>query len=132
NGELDVYSAADPAGNAHANRYLAGSNVGRGAWWGAIGGETFAGVKASAGPQAIVDGLLAATRLPTAADTAANRPFTKVYVWQFDSTRTSPVAAIRDATSDALARYPPLAAGVALHHWAAIDTWALLGGCYRY
>jgi len=132
NGELDVYSASAPDGTAPANRYLAGSNVVGVAWSGAIDGETFAGVKASPGPQAIVDGLLAATRLPTAADTAANRPFTKVYVWQFDSTRTSPIAAISDATPDVLTRYPPLAAGVALHHWAAIDTWALLGGCYRY
>jgi hypothetical protein len=21
---------------------------------------------------------------------------------------------------------------VVLHHWATVDTWALLGGCYRY
>ena len=29
-------------------------------------------------------------------------------------------------------KYPPIAAGVTFHHWAATDAWALLGGCYRY
>jgi hypothetical protein len=102
------------------------------AWSGAISGRTFAQVKASPGPQATVDALLAATALPAQADTSANRPFTKVYVWQFDSSRTSPIASISDATQAVLAQYPPLSAGVVFHHWAATDTWALLGGCYRY
>ena len=102
------------------------------AWSPAIDRETLANVKAGAGPQAIVDGLLAASKLPAAADTPANRPFTKIYVWQFDSTRTSPIASISDATPDVLAKYPPLAAAVVLHHWATTDTWGLLGGCYRY
>ena len=132
NGEIEIYGAHSPDGTAPVSRYLSGANAIGVAWSGAIDGQTFAGVKPAPGPQAIVDGLLAATKLPAAADTAANRPFTKVYVWQFDSTRTSPIAAISDATPDVLARYPPLAAGVALHHWAANDTWALLGGCYRY
>jgi hypothetical protein len=132
NGEIEVYGAHSPDGTAPANKYLGGANVIGVAWSGAIERQTFANVKASAGPQAIVDGLLAATKLPAAADTPANRPFTKIYVWQFDSTRTSPIATIADATPDVLAKYPPLAAGVALHHWAATDTWALLGGCYRY
>ena len=132
NGELEVYGASSADGTAPANKYLAGANVIGVAWSGPIERETFAGVKPGQGPQAIVDALLAATKLPAGADTAANRPFTKIYVWQFDSTRTSPIAAIADATPDVLARYAPLAAGVALHHWAPIDSWALLGGCYRY
>ena len=132
NGEIEIYGAHSPDGTAPVNRYLSGANAIGVAWSGAIESETFANVKASPGPQAIVDALLAATKLPAAADTPANRPFTKVYVWQFDSTRASPIAAINDATPDVLAKYPPLAAGVALHHWAAVDSWALLGGCYRY
>lgn len=132
NGEIEVYSAHASDGTAPVKTYLSGGNVAGVAWSGPITSENFAGVKASAGPQATVDALLTATRLPQAADTAANRPFTKVYVWQFDSSRTSPIAAITDATADVLAKYPPLAAGVVLHHWAAVDTWALLGGCYRY
>ena len=79
-----------------------------------------------------VDALLTATRLPTQADTPQNRPLTKAYVWQFDSTKTSPIESITDATPDVLSKYPPLAAGVVFHHWSAIDTWALQGGCYRY
>ena len=132
NGEIEIYGAHSPDGTAPVNRYLSGANAISVAWSGAIERETFAGVKPGPGPQATVDALLAATRLPAAADTPANRPFTKVYVWQFDSTRASPIAAINDATPDVLARYPSLPAGVALHHWAASDTWALLGGCYRY
>jgi hypothetical protein len=132
NGEIEIYGAHSPDGAAPVNRFLSGANAVGVAWSGVIDRETFANVKPSPGPEAIVDGLLAATKLPAAADTSANRPFTKVYVWQFDSTRTSPIAAITDATPDIVARYPPLAAGVTLHHWAAADTWALLGGCYRY
>ena len=132
NGEIEVYGASSPDGTAPVNKFLAGANVSGVAWSGPIEQQTFAAVKPSAGPQAIVDGLLAATKLPAAADTPANRPFTKVYVWQFDSTRPSPISAITDATPAVLAKYPPLAAGVVLHHWAGIDNWALLGGCYRY
>ncbi|HET7338713.1 MAG TPA: hypothetical protein VFK22_04140 [Candidatus Dormibacteraeota bacterium] len=132
NGEIEVYGAHSPDGTAPVNKYLSGENVIGVAWSGPIANDTFASVKASAGPQAIVDGLLTATKLPAAADTAANRPFTKVYVWQFDSSKSSPIAAIGDATPDALAKYPSLNAGVVIHHWAAIDTWALIGGCYRY
>jgi hypothetical protein len=132
NGEIEIYGAHSPDGTAPVNRYLSGTNAIGVSWSGAIERETFAAVKPTPGPQAIVDGLLAATKLPATADTASNRPFTKVYVWQFDSTRTSPIATIGDATPDILARYPPLGAGVTLHHWSASDTWALLGGCYRY
>lgn len=131
-GELEIYGSSAPDGAAPANRYLSGANVVGVAWSGPIERNNFASVKASPGPQATVDALLAATRLPTAADTAANRPFTKVYIWQFDSSKTTPIAAIGDATPDVLAKYPSLNAGVVIHHWAASDTWALLGGCYRY
>jgi hypothetical protein len=132
NGEIEVYGAHSPDGTPPIKTYLGGSNVAGIAWSGPIEGETFANVKASPGPQATVDALLTATKLPPAADTSANRPFTKVYVWQFDSAKTSPIAAIADATPDVLAKYPSLNAGVVIHHWAASDTWSLLGGCYRY
>jgi len=89
-------------------------------------------VKATAGPQATVDALLTATRLPAAADTAANRPLTQVYLWQFDSSKPSPIESIADATPTVLDKYPPLAAGVVYHHWAPSDAWTFLGGCYRY
>jgi hypothetical protein len=131
-GEIQVYSAAAADGTAPAARYGPGANVIGVAWSGAIATESFAQVNASAGPQPIVDALLAATKLPAAADTPQNRPLTKVYVWQFDSTKTSPIASIGDATPDVLAKYPPLSAGVVYHHWAASDPWTLLGGCLRY
>jgi hypothetical protein len=131
-GDLEIYTSSAPDGTAPANRYLGGGNVIGVAWSGAIERETFASIKASPGPQTIVDTLLTATKLPAAADTAANRPFTKVYVWQFDSSKTSPIATLGDATPDVLAKYPSLNAGVVIHHWAASDTWSLLGGCNRY
>jgi hypothetical protein len=132
NGEIEVYGAHSSDGTPPVKTYLAGSNVAGMAWSGPVERQTFASVKPSSGPQAIVDALLIATKLPAAADTAANRPFTKVYVWQFDSAKTSPISAITDATPDVLAKYPSLNAGVVIHHWAASDTWSLLGGCYRY
>ncbi len=132
NGELELYAASAPDGTAPAGKFLSGSNVVGVAWSPAIEGHAFSAVKASAGPQAMVDGLLDATKLPAGADTPSGRPLTRVYLWQFDSVKTSPIAAIADATPDVLARYPSLAAGVVFHHWAPSDTWALLGGCYRY
>jgi hypothetical protein len=80
----------------------------------------------------MVDALLGVTALPAGADTPAARPLTKVYLWQFDSTKASPIESIKDATPALVAQYPPLAAGVVIHHWAPLDTWALLGGCFRY
>jgi hypothetical protein len=132
NGELQVYNASAPDGTAPVNKYLGGSNVQGVSWSGPITDKTFAMVKASAGPQALVDALLTATALPAAADTAANRPFTKVYLWIYDSSKASPIALITDATPTVLSKYPPLAAGVVYHHWAPTDTWGLIGGCYRY
>lgn len=130
NGELELYNAAAPDGPP-ATKYLAGKGVIGVSWSRPLPLFTFADVKAGGGPQA-VDALLAATQLPAAADTAANRPLTQVYMWQFDSSKTSPIETITDATQEVLAKYPPMAAGVVYHHWAASSTWALLGGCYRY
>ena len=131
-GELQLYNTAAPDGTAPVNRYLGGTNVQGVAWSRPIPAKTFAMVKASAGPQSMVDALLAATKLPAEADTPANRPLTKIYLWQFDSTKTSLMASITDTSPTVLAKYPPLRAGVVYHHWAPLDTWELLGGCYRY
>ncbi|HSS60518.1 MAG TPA: hypothetical protein VLK30_03560 [Candidatus Limnocylindrales bacterium] len=132
NGALELYAASAPDGTAPAGRYLGGANVVGVAWSAPLANQTYANVKASAGPQPLVDALLAATKLPAAADTPANRPLTRIYLWQFDSTKSSPIESIADATPDVLAKYPPMNAGVVFHHWAALDTWAMLGGCYRY
>jgi hypothetical protein len=131
-GEIQLYGAAAPDGTSPTNRYLTGSNVTGIAWSRPIEDKTLANLKASVGPQAMVDALLNATKLPAQADTPAARPLTKVYLWQFDSTKTSPIESITDATPTVLAQYPPMNAGVVFHHWSPIDTWALLGGCYRY
>jgi hypothetical protein len=94
--------------------------------------KSLALVKPGSGPQAFVDALLESTKLPSAADSAAARPLTKVYLWQFDSSRSSPIANISNPTPAILQQYPPLAAGVVFHHWAPSTSWTLLGGCNRY
>jgi hypothetical protein len=132
NGELELYSAAGSDGTAPTKTYLAGGNVTGTDWSAAMPNEIAAKLKPGPGPQAMVDALLGATALPAAADTPAARPLTKVYLWQFDSTKASPIESIKDATPTVLDQYPPLAAGVVFHHWAPLDTWPLLGGCYRY
>jgi hypothetical protein len=132
NGGLEVYSSTAADGAAPVNKYLGGSNVVGVAWSGPIAGKTIAALKPSGGPQALVDALLEATKLPAEADTAANRALTKVYLWQYDSSKASPIASIADATPNVLSKYPPLAAGVMVHHWAPSDVWRLIGGCYRY
>jgi hypothetical protein len=130
-GEIELYIAGAADGPT-AKRYLSGANVIGVSWSGPLPDRTPAGVKPSGGPQATVDALLGATKLPAQADTAANRPFTQIYVWQYDSSKASPIASITDASQSVLDKYPPLAAHVLYHHWAPSDTWALLGGCYRY
>jgi hypothetical protein len=55
-----------------------------------------------------------------------------VYLWQFDSTKPSPIAAITDATPSVLQQYPAMTGTVVFHHWAPSASWALLGGCWRY
>jgi hypothetical protein len=132
NGELEIYSAAAADGTAPANRYLAGGNVTGVSWSAPIPDRAPSMIKAGPGPQTMVDALLDATKLPAAADTPQARPLTKVYLWQFDSTKDSPIAAIADATPAVLSKYPPLDAGVVIHHWAPSNMWTFLGGCYRY
>jgi hypothetical protein len=132
NGELQIYKAAGTDGTPPVKRYLIGTGVSGVDWSGPIQDESSTGIKAAGGPQSAVDALLQATQLPAAADTPAARPITKVYLWQYDSSTTSPIATITDATASVLQQYPPLAAAVVFHHWAPLGTWALLGGCYRY
>jgi hypothetical protein len=132
NGELELYGAAGADGTAPAKTYLAGGNVTGTDWSAPMPSLTAAGLKAGPGPQAMVDALLNVTKLPAAADTPEARPQTRVYLWQFDSTRPSPIESIKDATPALLTQYPPLAAGVVFHHWGPADSWQLLGGCFRY
>jgi hypothetical protein len=132
NGELEIYNAAAADGTPPAAKYLAGAGVIGVAWSGPIPDQSLSLVKTGPGPQPTVDALLDATKLPAAADSPAARPLTKVYLWQFDATKDSPIASIADATPAVLSKYPPLDAGVVFHHWAPSSTWALLGGCYRY
>jgi hypothetical protein len=129
-GEVQVYKA-DAADGAAGAQYPAAGIIGVD-WSPPIPGESLALVKPDHGPQPFVDALLDATKLPAAADTSEARPLTKVYLWQFDSSKSSPIDAITDPTAAVLQQYPPLAAGVVFHHWAASGTWALLGGCNRY
>ncbi len=131
-GEVELYAASAADGTAPAGVYLRGGNVLGVSWSAAMPDRTFSMVKAAPSPQAMVDALLDATKLPVAADTPANRPFTKVYAWSFDSSKTSPISSIADATAAILARYPPLDAGVVIHHWAPSQPWAFAGGCIRY
>jgi len=131
-GRIQIYNAAGKDGTAPLKNYLVGSGVSGVDWSGAIHGQSFESVKPATAPQPVVDGLLATTKLPKVADTPANRPVTKVYVWQFDSSKASPIAAITDATPAILQEHPPLQAAIVYHHWAPMASWALLGGCYRY
>ena len=130
NGEIELYDTSAPDGPP-AGRFLGAQNVVGVAWSGPID-RSLASVRPGPGAQDIVDALLKATALPAAADTSQNRPLTQIYLWQFDSSKSSPIETISDATPAVLAKYPPLSAAVVFHHWAATDTWALLGGCYRY
>lgn len=132
NGEVQVYASQGKDKTPPIHRYLGSIHVSTLDWSAPIPGETFAAVKAGAAPQTMVDALLGTTMLPAAADTPAKRPLTKVYVWQWDSSKASPISAITDATPAILQQYPPLAAGVFFHHWAPFASWELLGGCFRY
>jgi hypothetical protein len=131
-GEVQVYSATAPDGTPPVIKALSTSNPIGVDWSAPMPDKSLAMIKPNGGPQPVVDGLLAATKLPAAADTPSARPLTNVYIWQYDSTKSSPIASIADATPAILQKYPPLAAGVVFHHWAASASWALLGGCYRY
>jgi len=132
NGELEVYAASGADGTPPLKKYLTGGNVIGVDWSAPIPARTAAMLRPSPGPQAIVDALLTATMLPAAADTPAARPLTRIYLWQFDSTKASPIGSITDATPTVLGQYPPLPAAVVFHHWAPSATWQLIGSCYRY
>jgi len=131
-GEIELYSASGADGTPPAKTYLTGGNVLGVDWSLPIPAKTPASLKAGPGPQAMVDGLLTATQLPAAVDTSAGRAQAKIYIWQFDSTKASPMASIIDASPAILTQYPPLPAAVVFHHWAPSANWLLLGGCFRY
>ncbi len=132
NGVIELYAASGADGTPQLKTYLSGGNVIGLDWSAPIPTKTAVELKPGSGPQAMVDGLLTSTMLPAAADTPAARPETKIYLWQFDSTKASPIASIAAATTEILSQYPPLPAAVVIHHWAASTTWQLLGGCFRY
>ena len=132
NGGLELYSASGADGTPPVKKYLAGGNVIGVDWSAPMPTRTATMLKPSPGPQAIVDALLAATMLPPAVDNPAARSAAKIYLWQFDSTSTSPIASIADATPAVLSQYPPLPAAVTFHHWAPSASWQLMGGCFRY
>ncbi len=132
NGELEVYVTSGSDGDAPTKKYLTGGNVIGTDWSAPMPAETAEMLKPGPGPQAMVDALLEATKLPAAADTPAGRSQTKIYLWQFDSSKTSPIESITDATPAVLSQYPPLPAAVVFHHWAPSANWLLLGGCFRY
>jgi hypothetical protein len=131
NGQLDVYATSAADGAPAAKKYGGTGIIGTD-WSEPIAGKTGEMVKPGPGPQATIDALLTATTLPAAADNATARPQTKVYLWQFDSSKPSPLATIADPTPAVLTQYPPLPAAVVIHHWAPSVNWQLLGGCFRY
>ena len=131
-GQVQIYDAAGKDGTPAAHVYLKGNGVTGIDWSGPLPGAAVAQAKPTSGPQPFVDALLAATKLPAAADTPAMRPLTKVYMWQFDSSKPSPLSSISEPTPAVLQEHPPMAAGVVFHHWAPSNSWAFLGGCYRY
>lgn len=132
NGELELYATSGSDGTAPTKKYLTGGNVIGTDWSVPMPNVTAEMLKPGPGPQAMVDALLNATKLPAAADTPAARPLTKIYLWQFDSSKTSPIESITDATPAVLSQYSPLPAAVVFHHWAPSANWLLLGGCFRY
>jgi hypothetical protein len=131
NGGLEVYAASGSDGAAPTKKYPGGNIIGAD-WSDPIPAKTADMLKPGPGPQAAVEALLTTTALPAAADTATARPGTKVYLWQFDSSKASPLATIADPTQAQLTQYPPLPAAVVFHHWAPSGNWQLLGGCFRY
>jgi hypothetical protein len=131
-GGIQLYAVAGKDGDAPLKTYASGAGITGVDWSDPMPAHSLADVKAAPNPQTFVDALLTATALPSAADTLANRPFTKIYLWAYDSSKASPIAAIANATPAILQKYPPLAAQVNYDHWAPVDSWALTGGCIRY
>ena len=131
-GGIQLYAAVGKDGDAPLKTYTPGPGVTGVDWSAAIADHSLAELKPAPSAQKFVDGLLTATALPPAADTLANRALTKIYLWQFDSSKASPIAAITAPTPVILAKYPPIAASVNYDHWTPSDSWALMGGCTRY
>jgi len=131
-GGIQLYAVAGKDGDAPVKTYKPAPGITGVDWSGQIAGHSLAEVKAADNPQKFVDALLTATALPAAADTPANRALTRIYLWAYDSSRSSPIASITDATPAILQKYPPLAAQVNYDHWGPLESWALTGGCTRY
>src|SRR5438270_7397403 len=131
-GGIQRYAVAGKDGGAPVKTYTPAPGITGVDWSGPIAGRSLAEVKAAGNPQKFVDALLTATALPAAADTPANRPLTRTYLWAYDSSKPSPIASIAAATPAILQKYPPLAAQVNYDHWAPLESWALTGGCMRY
>lgn len=135
-GGVEVYDAAAADGAAPVGKYLSGSTVTGVDWSKPLQDKTAAMLTAGPNPQAAIDALLDATKLPAAADTPQGRLQTKVYMWHYDSskagTATLPIATVTDPTPEFLAGWPPDATSVGFHHWSAEGAWPMLGGCHRY
>ena len=131
-GKIQLYATSGKDGDAPVKTYSPGPSITGADWSDPIAVHSLSEVKAAPNSETFVDALLTATMLPAAADTLAKRPFTKIYLWQYDSSKASPIAAITDATAAILQKYPPIAASVNYDHWAPNDSWALVGGCVRY
>lgn len=131
-GGIQIYAANGKDGDKPVASLLSTGGILQLDWSPVIPGRNLASVKTGVNVEKFVDGLLTATALPAAADTPSNRALTKIYLWQFDSSKASPIAAITAATPAVLAKYQPLAASVNYDHWTPTDTWALTGGCIRY
>jgi hypothetical protein len=135
NGGIQVYGVGAADGTPPAKTYLAGAGVTGVDWSAPILTKNLATTKPAAAPGTFVDALLDATKLPAAADTSEGRATTRVYLWGYDSSKTSPIATIADATPAILQKYPPLPASVGFHnfhHWSPSGSWPLTGGCIRY
>jgi hypothetical protein len=134
NGALTVIeAAAEGVTPAPATHYLNGAGVSAVSWSREMPRLALAGVRTAPSPQALVDGLLAATRLPPGVVSVGDRARTRVYLWRLDLKQPaagSELATVTKVSPAFVDQHPPLETSVLWHHWAAAD-W-LLGGCYRY
>lgn len=131
-GGIQLYAVPGKDGAAPLKTYTPGTGITGVDWSDPDTRHSLADVKKAPNPLTLVDALLTATTLPQAADSLDKRPFTKIYLWAYDSNKPSPIASITDATPAVLAKYTPIAAQVNYDHWAPTDSWALTGGCIRY
>src|SRR3981081_109100 len=95
---VEIFADAGADGTAPVNKYLSGENIIGVDWSPPVSSKSLALGKAGSRPQPIGDPPLEPTTLHSAADSAAARPLTKVYLWQFDSSRSSPIATISNPT----------------------------------